>query len=403
MLAAASRRRLASASWRNLKQSVAGWKDMLTSLGNIGFKPERWSMDEAGNMTKLANAQGVGGMKGGAMLAAGAMLAMDGLRRGGKIGVAETTGGRRAHRREVRRAVGRGSSARSPGSSPAMVRLFIKGAQEKAREKIKDLYGVDISDKAILQQIVDTAKQTYGGNLDMAIRTDEIRDLIELYAMSTGQPTKGMPATVHPLELAQSGGSLYQSPGYSNGTRAPRLGRASLARQHRRRRGVRSGSGRDPVGWTGDDGPPARRGGERHRQQPARRRGRVDECGAVQRWPAGVDQPPDESRPGDLVMPGSVANAAPATVMPNSLSRAFVHTREYPVIDNEYRNGESQRSAQAATSRKKWSLTKRLTPSQLASAPGRSTMRGTEPTNRSTFTTRTRRTRSSRTTRPARR
>ena len=64
-------------------------------------------------------------------------------------------------------------------------------------------------------------------------------------------------------------------------------------------------------------------------------------------------------------MPGSVANAAPTTVMPNSLSRAFVHTREYPVIDNEYRNGESQRSAQASTSRKKWTLAKRLTLSQL--------------------------------------
>jgi len=65
-------------------------------------------------------------------------------------------------------------------------------------------------------------------------------------------------------------------------------------------------------------------------------------------------------------MPGSVANAAPATVMPNSLSRAFEHTREYPVIDNEYRNGESQRSTQASTSRKHWKLTKRLPPTQLA-------------------------------------
>ena len=36
------------------------------------------------------------------------------------------------------------------------------------------------------------------------------------------------------------------------------------------------------------------------------------------------------------------------------------------MIDNEYRNGESQRSVQAATSRKKWHLTKRLTPAQLA-------------------------------------
>ena len=64
-------------------------------------------------------------------------------------------------------------------------------------------------------------------------------------------------------------------------------------------------------------------------------------------------------------MPGSVQNTMPATVLPQSLCRAFVHTREYPVIDNEYRNGESQRSLAAVTSRKRWALTKRLTPAQL--------------------------------------
>jgi len=64
-------------------------------------------------------------------------------------------------------------------------------------------------------------------------------------------------------------------------------------------------------------------------------------------------------------MPGSVQNAAPLTVLPASLSRAFVHEREYPVVDNEYSNGESQRSVQATNSRKRWRLGKRLTPSQL--------------------------------------
>ena len=64
-------------------------------------------------------------------------------------------------------------------------------------------------------------------------------------------------------------------------------------------------------------------------------------------------------------MPGNVQNAAPATVLPLSLSRAFGHAREYPVLDNTYRNGESQRSVQAATSRKQWLLQKRLTPAQL--------------------------------------
>jgi len=65
-------------------------------------------------------------------------------------------------------------------------------------------------------------------------------------------------------------------------------------------------------------------------------------------------------------MPGSVQNASPLTVLPASLSRAFVHEREYPVLENEYRNGESQRFVQSTSSRKRWRLAKRLTPAQLA-------------------------------------
>lgn len=65
-------------------------------------------------------------------------------------------------------------------------------------------------------------------------------------------------------------------------------------------------------------------------------------------------------------MPGSVQNAIPLEVLPNSLCRSFGHSREYPLFENEYRNGESQRSLLAATSRKTWQLAKRLTPAQLA-------------------------------------
>jgi hypothetical protein len=64
-------------------------------------------------------------------------------------------------------------------------------------------------------------------------------------------------------------------------------------------------------------------------------------------------------------MPGSVENAAPSTVLPWSLSIAFVRSQEYPVLDNEYAGGESQRSVLASTSRKRWRLSKRLTPAQL--------------------------------------
>ena len=64
-------------------------------------------------------------------------------------------------------------------------------------------------------------------------------------------------------------------------------------------------------------------------------------------------------------MPASVQNAAPLTVMPASLSRSFAHDRAYPVVESEYRNGESQRTVQATNSRKRWRLAKRLTPVQL--------------------------------------
>ncbi len=64
-------------------------------------------------------------------------------------------------------------------------------------------------------------------------------------------------------------------------------------------------------------------------------------------------------------MPGNVQNAAPSAVLPQSLSRSFVHERAYPLIENEYKNGESQRSVLATTSRKRWRLAKRLAPAAL--------------------------------------
>jgi hypothetical protein len=217
-----------------------GWKDLLSSLGNIGYRPERWRLDEMGNMTKIAGARGIGGWQGGALLAGGSILALEGLRRGGWSGVAMTTAGGAMIGAKFGGPLGAVLGA-GAGFVAGLVRLFVKSAEEKAREKIKALYGVDISDKGLLKQIVDTAKQAFGGNLDMAIRSQQIRDFVQLYAMSTGQPTRGMPATVHPLDIVQVGGSLYQSPGYSNGTALPGLG--GLPTLDNIGRGVASGAG----------------------------------------------------------------------------------------------------------------------------------------------------------------
>jgi hypothetical protein len=217
-----------------------GWKELLSNLGNIGYRPERWRLDEMGNMAKIADARGIGGWQGGALLAGGSILALEGLRRGGWSGVAMTTAGGAMIGAKFGGPLGAAIGA-GAGFVAGLARLFVKSAEEKAREKIKVLYGVDISDKGLLKQIVDTATHAFGGNLDMAIRSQQIRDLIQLYAMSTGQPTRGMPATVHPLDVVQVGGSLYQSPGYSNGAALPGLG--GLPTLDRIGGGVASGAG----------------------------------------------------------------------------------------------------------------------------------------------------------------
>jgi phage-related protein len=61
-------------------------------------------------------------------------------------------------------------------------------------------------------------------------------------------------------------------------------------------------------------------------------------------------------------MPGNVAAAAPATVLPVTLSCAFSEGREFPMVESgPYPDGASQRRKDAAYSRKSWSVTRRLT------------------------------------------
>jgi hypothetical protein len=215
-------------NWQNIK-NLASWKNLYSAMtlgGGLlmlsGVKRGS-ALSTIGGGAIMGAGIGLSGGPIGAIGGAGVGLFADAMRRGGGWGVAEGAAGGAMFGWNVGGPLGAAIGA-GVGAIAGVVRLFIKGAGEKARQKIKDLYGVDISDKQIIQQIVDIAKQSYGGNLDMAIRTAQVRDLVQLYAMSTGQQTKGMPATIHPLDVVQSGGSLYQSPGYSNGTALPGMG-----------------------------------------------------------------------------------------------------------------------------------------------------------------------------------
>jgi hypothetical protein len=196
---------------------LGGWKDFLGFGGGVQYAPGKAVTWEAATMGQKLSALG----RSNAALLGGATLALMGLQRGGVSGLAMTTAGGAMigfkYGGPLGAAIGAGI-----GAVAGLVRLFVKGAQEKARERIKATYGVDIRDKGVLRQIVDIAKQAFGGNLDMAIRSQQIRDLVELYALSTGQSTSGLPATVRPVSLLQQGGSLFHSS--SGGLTLDRIG-----------------------------------------------------------------------------------------------------------------------------------------------------------------------------------
>ena len=196
---------------------LGGWKDFLGFGGGVQYAPGKAVTWEAATMGQKLSALG----RSNAALLGGATLALMGLQRGGVSGLAMTTAGGAMIGFKYGGPLGAAIGA-GVGAVAGLVRLFVKGAQEKAREKIKATYGVDIRDKGLLRQIVDIAKHGFGGNLDIAIRSQQIRDLVELYALSTGQSTSGLPATVRPVSLLQRDGSLFQSS--SGGLTLDRIG-----------------------------------------------------------------------------------------------------------------------------------------------------------------------------------
>ena len=202
-----------------LAGSAASLKGILTQLGGLGRG--------VGTGSALAG-RGVGGTAGGALLLGGATLGVMGLQRGGLSGLAMTTAGGALIGAKFGGPIGAAIGA-GIGAVAGTIRLFIKGAEEKIVQKVKSTYGIDISRKFARDPLLGIIKQTFGGNIDVGIRSPQIRDLIELYAMSTGQNSQGI-NTTRPIasSFALSGGSFTQQPVFQNGL-SMGLGQASSA------------------------------------------------------------------------------------------------------------------------------------------------------------------------------
>lgn len=162
--------------------------------GGLGLMGAGWNTGGALGLGMDVAGGAVAGAGIGAMI--GATMGPLGLAAGAVIGAA----------------VGAGA-----GAVEGVVRLFVKTEDEKIRAGIKQTYGVDISNQSIRKQIADIINQKYGGNVSIGILSQDVQDIVRLYAISTGQAA-GLPRPMYSASFAQSGaGGLQMQPVYSGG------------------------------------------------------------------------------------------------------------------------------------------------------------------------------------------
>lgn len=157
------------------------------------------------------------GIAGGALVGAGAGLAADGIKRGGFVGLGEDVAGGAAIGFQFGGPVGALIGA-GVGAAIGTVRLFFKGARQKIKDLIQQVYGIKVDDN-FADMVQQLAKQKYGGDWQVAVRTQEVRDLLKLFAQAHGDKAQSqfVADTVHSASLVQTRGQLTQQAIYDNG------------------------------------------------------------------------------------------------------------------------------------------------------------------------------------------
>ena len=216
----------------------AGVPNMLRNFkginwGGLTHTPDRYRINEIGGdpeLIKAGHINGVNGAAGAALFAGGSMLAQQGLLgswRGTWGGVGAGALGGAA----VGFQMGGPLGALIGGVAGGLIGLGekIAGVETPEREAIrlvKQIYSLNI-DNATAKQIAAVAKQSYGGHVSSAVRSPEVRQLLQLVAASTGQKSNLWLNDPHGVNLTQVGGGLFQSAIYNNG--APNTYQSSLS------------------------------------------------------------------------------------------------------------------------------------------------------------------------------
>lgn len=171
---------------------------------------------------------GLAGVGASAALGLGSNLAMSGLtgkRRGTWGGIGEDTAGGALAGAGIGFMVG-GPLGAAIGAGVGAAAGFVAGGLEKlfgaespeneAKRLVKQDYHVSITD-SIASQIANIATSKYGGTISVAVRSPEVRQMLGLYAASTGQNMPQSALAPHAGGLSEHSGSLYQDASYQYG------------------------------------------------------------------------------------------------------------------------------------------------------------------------------------------
>lgn len=105
------------------------------------------------------------------------------------------------------------------GAAFGIIGLLKTSAEKKIVDRVKAVYGITISQSFAKDPLAGIIKQNFGGNIDVGLQSPQVKDLIELYSMSTGQNSFGINRRATPLSFGiSSSGSISASPTFINGT-----------------------------------------------------------------------------------------------------------------------------------------------------------------------------------------
>ena len=205
-----------------------GMQQRNTAASTIGggLAGAGYVISQPGMLASMSESPGgaLGGIGAGAAAGAGLGLFASGFQKGGAAGLGMDIGGGALAGAGIGfiaggplgAAIGAGIGA-AAGAITGVVRLFVKTEQERIRAGIKQVYGIDISNQQILKQVQQIVDTKYGGSVTIGIRSQDVQDIVRLYALSTGQAAN-LPRPMYAATIAQSqAGGLATQPVYQGG------------------------------------------------------------------------------------------------------------------------------------------------------------------------------------------